>query len=718
MAKQVIPVASDEYLKLEEILPALKGQTYRLVRGTSDFTVGVARIYRSLLPLVELINRRGPITETELHLALDAIFEALQAHPLTLQLRSLTTRMRSGNLLPNEESTENLLRFLVDQVTARSIVPIPTQVTEEFWKFFNELMSEPELRGLGEVSLDVLRIFLTAYEPLIAQVINQMKELRTVNDKRMREILGNTRVIREDLVIFRRQIGALRYIREFFNTDPEDFREQAEIVAAMVREFGPFFIKMAQVAAASSDFLPDDIADALAVFQEDVEPMRPDEVEQAFLECYGELPTERYFGFDAARPLKSGSIASVYLAQKPMTNRKGYQVLTPVVVKVGRHNLEREFLIGKTVIKIAILSSQYWAPHSKLSPFFSSWLEQVDVFVEGFREELDFESEARNQQRFAERASQTDGWHVPRVYHSTRRIIEMEFVDDAASINTAFPGRKGAGRQLRNSAKSQRKVGRAFLHTVISHLFVYREFHGDLHPGNILVAGEDKLYLIDWGNTVDISTIWRPAMAYLQAVLTGDANAIASAIIELGTDSDKLRSSRQELTAVIQQTLTEAGLKPLGYDFVLTLYQEGQQGLEKRLELAINLATALSRQGIVMRSDYLHLSRSLTAMVGSYLSIYQGLSRVALAQDIAQVLVQFPAVEGLRQAAGYRKKLLRQIRLDTSRRFLPSLGQADQIAPPAFIAPTLRPQTPPAASQNTPAPLQSSQTTAGSVPLR
>jgi hypothetical protein len=78
-----------------------------------------------------------------------------------------------------------------------------------------------------------------------------------------------------------------------------------------------------------------------------------------------------------------------------------------------------------------------------------------------------------------------------------------------------------------------------------------------------------------------------------------------------------------------------------------------------------------------MRSDYLHLSRSLTAMVGSYLSIYQGLSRVALAQDIAQVLVQFPAVEGLRQAAGYRKKLLRQIRLDTSRRFLPSLGQAD-----------------------------------------
>ena len=522
MAKQVKPkpIAIDDYLKLEEVLPAIKDQTVRLARSTSDFTVGVAKIYRSLLPLIELINRRGEITEQELHQALDQLFLALQQHPVTLQLRTLTSRMRSGNLLPNEQSTENLIRFLVEQVTARSIVPIPKQLTDEFWKFFDELMSEPELRGLGEVSLDVMRIVITAYEPLIAQLINQVKDLRQVNDKRMREILGNTRVIRQDLVIFRRQIGALRYIREFFDTDPNDFREQAEIVAQMVREFGPFFIKMAQVAAASSDFLPDEITEALAVFQEDVEPMTAAEVEQAFIECYGELPTERYFGFDASSPIKSGSIASVYLAQKPMPDSKGKQLLTPVVVKVGRHNLEREFQIGKTVIKLAILSSQYWAPHSKLSPFLSSWLGQVDVFVEGFRAELDFESEARNQARFAKRAAQSGRWHVPAVYHSTRRIIEMEFVDRAAGINSAF------GNRGRNTVRARRKVGRAFLHTVISHLLIHQEFHGDLHPGNILVANDDELYLIDWGNTVDISAIWKPALAYLQAVLAGDAAGI------------------------------------------------------------------------------------------------------------------------------------------------------------------------------------------------
>jgi len=656
LPRQAEPLSIGEHLNLEELFPILKDQTYRLVRSTGDFTVGMANIYRSLLPLIKLINRKADISEKELGRELDKIFLALQEHPVTSHLQDLTSRLRSDNILPNEASTENLLKFVVDQVSARSVVAIPAEITDEFWKFFNELMADPELKGLGEISLDVLRIFINAYEPLLVQIINQLKGLRQANDGRIRDILQNTQVVRQDLEIFRRQIGALRYIREFFATDPEDFKEQAEVVAQMVREFGPFFIKMAQVAAASSDFLPEEMTEALAVFHEDVAPMSAAEVEQAFLECYGELPSQRYYGFDASKPLKSGSIASVYLAQKPLVDKKGRQVLTPVVVKVGRHNLEREFLIGKTVIKLAILSSQYWAPHSKLTPFFSSWLGQVDVFVDGFRKELDFEAEGANQARFAERARLTRGWHVPMVYHSTRRIIEMEFVDSAASLNSAFSPPHG-----RNASRSRRKVGRAFLHTMISHFFIYREFHGDLHPGNVLVTEQDRLYFIDWGNTVDINAIWKPALNYLQSVLTGDAQAITDAMIALGSDSENMSACRNELVKLVEQSLADANIKPLGYDFLLTLYREGQDGLVQRLELAIKLATAISRQGIVIRAEYMHLTRSLTAMIGSYLGIYRGLPRNVLVRDITQVLVQFPALEGMRQLSGYQKKILRKI---------------------------------------------------------
>ena len=64
----------------------------------------------------------------------------------------------------------------------------------------------------------------------------------------------------------------------------------------------------------------------------------------------------------------------------------------------------------------------------------------------------------------------------------------------------------------------------------------------------------------------------------------------------------------------------------------------------------------------------MHLTRSLTAMVGSYLGIYKGLSRMMLVRDIVQVIVQFPAVEGMRQLSGARRRLLRQLGPGTGRR--------------------------------------------------
>ncbi|QFU75957.1 AarF/ABC1/UbiB kinase family protein [Halioglobus maricola] len=659
MPKTAAAAPADPQPRLEEWLPIIRDRTGTAMRATGAFAGGLAKIYVAMRPLATLINRHADVTEPELNEALDALFVALRRHPVTEQIRDVTKKLREDNILPNEESTENLIRFLMDQVTARSVIPIPEQVTEEFWSFFNDLMAEPELQGLGEVSLDVARIVLGAYEPLIVDVLNQIKAMRRSNNHHMRELYDQTGVLRSDLDVFRRQVGALAYIREFFDTDPEDFKAQAGVVAQMVREFGPFFIKMAQVAASGSDFLPEEISSALEVFQEDVEPMAPWEVEQAFKECFGESPSKRYYDFDASKPLKSGSIASVYVAQKPVLNRRGKQELQTLVVKVGRHNLEREFLIGKTVIKLAILSSQYWAPHSKLSPFLSSWLDQVDVFVEGFRAELDFEAESAVQTRFGERARYTGGWHVPEVYATTRRIIEMEYIETGASLGTAFRPLQG-----RKNLRSRRKVGRAFLHTLLSHLLVYQEFHGDLHQGNLLVDERNELYFIDWGNSVDVSNIWRPALNYLQAIFAADAHAITSAMIKLGIEPAALEAQRSEILRLVEQALSEAAIAPLGLDFALTIYREGSEGLIKRLELAMGLASVMARQGIVINSEYMHLSRSVTAMLGSYVGIYKGVSRLAMSQDIAKVMLEFPAIESYRQASGYRKRLLRQVAAD------------------------------------------------------
>lgn len=648
------PIPADESLSFGEFLPALKDRAQLALRTTGEMTIGLARIIKALGPLIELLNSAEDVTEAQLHEVIDGLFDAISQHPLVGQLRVLTERMRERRMLPNESSTEDLIRFLVDQVHKRSLINIPKEVTEEFWRFFDELMSEPELRGLGEVSLDVTRILLTAYEPLITVLINQLKALRKINDRKLREIALSAHVVREDLAIFKRQIRALRFVRQFFEVDPEDLKGQAEVVAQMVREFGPLFIKMAQVAASNSDFLPQEMAESLAVFREDVDPMTPAEVEQAFMESFGELPSDRYFGFDASKPLKSGSIASVYLAQKPMKpTRKGQRHLVPVVVKVGRHNLAREFLIGKTVIKLAIVSSHYWAPHSKLAPFFNSWLDQIDVFVEGFNCELDFEAEARNQTRFAERTRTTDGWYVPEVFVSSRRVIEMELVDGAQGLSTAFMH----GSPLRKKS-IRRQVGRTFLQAMLTQMLVYREFHGDLHSGNVLVDPSGKLFFIDWGNTVSLEGIWRPALNYLQGVLSGDSDAVVNAVIEMSVAGKVSAKERKEIEAMVIKAFAASDVTPLGFDFARTLYEEGSEGLIERVDLAMRLASGFTRQGLVIKGEYMHLSRSVTAMIGSYMAIYSGLPRSLMVLDALEVSWSFPVSVGRLALEAGRKRVL------------------------------------------------------------
>ncbi len=596
----------------------------------------LARALQVLAPLGRLLARPEPVEAAELGAALDQVFEQLYRHPLTAQAAQLTRWLRRNGLMPNENSTEGLIRFVVEQAVARSPVPVPQAIVDEFWSYFDELMSAPELRGLGELGLDMLRLVLRTYEPLLCEVINELKAAARANQHRIDALLARVRVVRGDLAIIRRQLKALRYVRPFLQTDARDFAAQAQIVARMVREFGPFFIKMAQVAAANADFLPEQIARELQVFQEDVAPMSPAEACAAIEQSLGQPPSALYFGFDAARPLKSGSIGSVFLAKKPVMH-DGLERLVPVVVKVGRHNLDREFLMGKTAIGLMLLSSHYWAPHSKLAPFLQALTAQIDTFTEGFRGELDFGREAATQARFAQRTRADGLWRVPRVYASGARVIEMEYVAGAVGI-----ARAAAEFTPRRPQRYRRRLARALLHSVLVQALVYREVHGDLHPGNVLVDAEGTLHLIDWGNTVPIDGLFAPVWRYARGVLVADPALLTDALIEMADDPQAAASRRDEIRDTLARTLQKKGIDPLNLAFPLTLLREGSAGWVRRLNLLAQLMSNSQQLGLVVRGDYLHLSRSIAAIAGTLSTLYQGVSARWVAVDLMRVWNALP----------------------------------------------------------------------------
>lgn len=609
----------------------------KVLRELGSLTVQTYRLSKGFRPLLQLLSTEDDIVREELSAAVDSAFEGLYRHPVTRSTERITAYLRGRHLIPNEQSTEDLIRFVVEQMVQRSPVPVPEALVNEFWAFFEELFSTPELKGLGELSLDMIRLVVRTYEPLLVEVVNLLKAGRRFNQWQLQELMRRAQTVREDVVIIRRQLKALRHIRPFFQADPKDFTAQAQIVAAMVREFGPFFVKMAQVAAANADFLPEEIARELAVFHEDVPPMSPDEVEAAFQECYGQTPKDRYLGFDAARPVRSGSIGSVYLAKKPFIV-DGEEVLRTVVVKVGRHNIDREFEIGKLVLGLAIMSSQYWAPHSKLAPFLRAMQEQVDEFVEGFVQELDFEREAVNHERFFARSFDSRQWRVPELYGSSARILEMEYLSDAESLTRAIEGMPDKQRRA-----FQRQVSERLLYTVLYHIFIYGEVHGDLHPGNIMIGSDGALYLIDWGSCVSLDGKWGAVQNYLAGAVLADPQVIADALIEVSTDPVTNRGRRDEIVAQLRETLERKGVSTLTRgNFIGELRRGGIEGLHRRGQAVLHLMSNTQHLGVIMHRDYVHLSRALMAAAGSFSTLYDRSPRGALLRDVVSGLSRLP----------------------------------------------------------------------------
>ncbi|WP_295686377.1 AarF/UbiB family protein [uncultured Nevskia sp.] len=586
---------------IPEISPApvsvpITTQVRGVVREIATLGISTVRLTRGFAPLLAMLTDEQDSSQEDLEAAIDRIFEALYVHPLLKHTGRLTQALRRRRLIPDQQSTEDLIRFVVEQAVARSPMPVPDALINEFWNFFNELFEAPELKGLGEMSLDMVRLVLRTYEPLLLEIVNLLKAGRRFNQWQLNELLKRAAQVKADAAIVRRQIRALRYIKPFFAADPKDYKAQAQIIARMVNEFGPFFVKMAQVAAANADFLPEEIARELMVFHEDVAPMTADEVRAAFVECYGKPPEKFYLGFEADKPLKSGSIGSVYLAKKPFLE-DGREVLRPVIIKVGRHNIDREFAIGKLVIGLAIMSTQYWAPHSKLAPFLRAMQEQVDEFVAGFIEELDFDAEAENHLRFYQRSLGRRAWRVPELYSSSRRILEMEYLGDAVSLSralTRLPKRERRSFQL--------KIVEQLSYTVLYHAFAFREIHGDLHPGNLMIGADGSLNLIDWGNVVDLHGKWGPVWDYLAGAILADTDLLADALIRISTHPDENRARRDEIRAALDDTLRKKGVTALTRrSFVGELRAGGIAGLHRRGQAVLQLMANTQQTGMVLK---------------------------------------------------------------------------------------------------------------------
>jgi ubiquinone biosynthesis protein len=279
-------------------------------------------------------------------------------------------------------------------------------------------------------------------------------------------------------------------------------------------DLGPTFVKFGQLLSTRADILPDSVLFELQKLQDTVKPL-PAGAAQAIIERELGAPVSEVFtGFDP-EPLGSASIGQVHRADL----RDG----EVVAVKVQRPEAP-----GRVESDLELMRE------------FANFLDRrfgrrifVDVrglvaeFETVIRRELDYTAEAENARRFAVNFAETPVV-IPQVHleYSTSRVLTLQYIE-----GTRFRDIQ----PLLLSPSERRRVASMGADAIFKMAFEDGFFHGDPHPGNLILTPQGELALLDFGmvgymSRGDIEALSRLFIAVVQR----DAAAALRGLESLG----------------------------------------------------------------------------------------------------------------------------------------------------------------------------------------
>ena len=279
-------------------------------------------------------------------------------------------------------------------------------------------------------------------------------------------------------------------------------------------DLGPTFVKFGQLLSTRSDILPEGVLFELQKLQDTAKPM-PSGVAQAIVQRELGAPVEEVFASFDPVPLGSASIGQVHRAVL-----RGGEV---VAVKVQRPEAPSRVDSDLELMR-------------EFADFLDRRFGQrilVDVrslvveFETVIRRELDYRAEAASARRFAADFAGTQVV-IPRVYLelSTSQVLTLQYIEGTRFRDI---------RPLSLTPSERRRVASMGADAIFKMAFEDGFFHGDPHPGNLLLTPEGDLALLDFGmigymSRGDIEALSRLFVAVVQR----DAAAALRGLESLG----------------------------------------------------------------------------------------------------------------------------------------------------------------------------------------
>ena len=361
---------------------------------------------------------------------------------------------------------------------------------------------------------------------------------------------------------------------------------RGERLRCAMEDLGPVFIKFGQLLSTRRDLLPLDIADELALLQDQVPPFPAKEAIHRIEQALGRPLNDCFAEFDA-NPLAAASVAQVHGARL----HDG----SDVVVKVLRPGIEQIIDQDIKILRhVARMLASWSRSGRRLRP-----VEVVDEYNRIIHGELDLQREAANASQLKRHFKSGELVYVPEVHWplTCEQVMVSERIYGVPVSDIDTLNRKQVDLKL----LAERGVEIFFTQ-------VFRDsfFHADMHPGNIFVdcsQPDDPRYMaVDCAivGQLDEQDLYYLARNLL-AIFQQDYRLCAKLHIECGwIPADTPIAEFESAMRTLCEPVFERPLSEISFGHMLvTLFRTaGQFDMQVQPQLVLLQKTLLNIEGL------------------------------------------------------------------------------------------------------------------------
>jgi len=299
-------------------------------------------------------------------------------------------------------------------------------------------------------------------------------------------------ILVEEVIPGGRRLRALR-------RPPGEERSVYERIRLAIEELGPTYIKFGQIMSTRRELLPPELIEELQKLQDQVAPLPFEEIRPVIRRYCPNL--EECFDIIEEEPVAAASLSQVHRAVMRDGRVVALKVQRPGIVDL----IETDILILQSFARRV----ESLFPDLRVYNLRG----MVDEFSLQIRRELDFAQDGMNADRLRRNMRGIPGVKIPRVHWgiSGPCLLAMDYVegvriDDVAAIRAfgLFP----------------EDIANLGFSAYIQQIFVDGLFHGDPHPGNLLVTRRGEIAFLDYGIVGVLRPERRRAFADLLLAMT------------------------------------------------------------------------------------------------------------------------------------------------------------------------------------------------------